>query len=626
MYRRYRTLFLVLLSFVAFNTQVRSQPCQTPLLPLQEGMTVSTCSSSLAGGPSYVVYVHDVRDPQANSPGFDINWFAPHDNNQSGTAWTSAVLGEVFGVCLDQQPNPNIYVAATTLYNTQSTGIGGAGAVYRLDGTTGAPCVAVELPNASAVGLGNLCFDRQNQQFFVANLEDGLIYRFDGSELACGTTIAQATTYDHGIDGRAAQGLAPILDDPTTLRTSLGRRVFAVQKHPSENRLYYSVIWEVGGYGFTASTPTFDPIEDNEIWSVGLAANGDFLPGTAKREVTLPPHALGPEPIVTDIDFSPATCDMALVERTVNGDYASAHSSNVRVFTGNTGGWAPAPCSVLRVGNYGTGNNSAGGGSHDCEGNLWVTGDALHLGGGSDTLYGLQRIELSDNCGDATGSSNGYLVDLDCEVTMQDKTMLGDVEIYRPNCSACSDCMAVEIQIDCDESGDYPLTISVTNLSGVDAERVRIIPLGGETLSASTFVQSVPNGSTFTGNTILGNAIAGTIACFEIWLLDANLEQCCVQEVCVEVSTCCLDFRVLEIECLPDGEYLLTFEVINDSNIPVDRIFLWPTPVGAFTLAPDSFLLGTPLATGQSSGPLSTVVSARFRKPLSASTSPSTTQ
>ena len=602
-----RLAFLGLVIVGLCSVPAFAQPCQTPLLPLQPGMTVSTVSSALPGGVNpYVVFVHDVRDPAVNAPGLDTNWFADHDNNQSGVAWTNSVLGEVFGVCLDDAAAPNIYVGATTIYSTQGTGSGGYGAVYRIDGVSGAVCLAVDLPQsnpADGAGLGNLCFDRTNNQFFVANLDNGLIYRFNS--LDCGTSVQSATTFDHGRDGRPDEGLTVISDNSVLKHTQLGRRVFAVQKHPTENRLYYSVSWEVGGN-------SSNPSEDNEIWSIELdAATGDFVLGTARREIILPSTANGVQPVVTDIDFSPLTCDMALAERSMFGLQTSAHASNVRVYTGNTAGWAPAACSVLRVGDYSVGDNSAGGISHDCDGNLWATGDALHFNTG-DRIYGMQRIDLADNCSDATGSSNAYLVDFDCEINFADKTLLGDVELYRPDCPACGDdqsCMTIEPNIECSADGAYNVTLTITNNSGVDAERIRLLPLGGYSFSPSVFLGTVPAGTSTTINTTLTGVLAGEVICFEVWLLDANLQQCCVEEVCIEIPNCCLDFRVISIDCRPDGTFALTFEVINESAIPVDRIFLWPLTPAGYTFTPDNFLFGTPLGMGQSTGALSTVIS-----------------
>ena len=109
-------------------------------------------------------------------------------------------------MCLDDQPQPSIYVCATTAYGDMSTspypagGLGPAGpaGVYKLDGVTGDVSVFLttgsgtpgtnELPGTGAPGtsvpppgLGNICHDPVHNQFFVSDFDDGLIYRIDSN-------------------------------------------------------------------------------------------------------------------------------------------------------------------------------------------------------------------------------------------------------------------------------------------------------------------------------------------------------------------------------------------------------------------------------------------------------------
>ncbi|MFM1919273.1 MAG: hypothetical protein RLZZ303_907, partial [Candidatus Hydrogenedentota bacterium] len=106
----------------------------------------------------------------------DQNWQPPMDHNEAGVPWTANVLGQVFGIALDNATPPNMYVTATSVYGDFPAGPGGYGAVYRVDGVTGVVCVLATLPNAGPA-LGNICYDEVNSQLFVSNHEDGLIYR-----------------------------------------------------------------------------------------------------------------------------------------------------------------------------------------------------------------------------------------------------------------------------------------------------------------------------------------------------------------------------------------------------------------------------------------------------------------
>ena len=201
------------------------------LLPVDCDEAVVTCYSGVTGNPAtgpvdpngFVVAVIDTRNPAANGAVLGGNWMPPMYHNENGgpnNIWNARNLGQVFGVTLDRAAKPNIYVAATSIYGfapqgwafSQNYGPGGPGAVYKLDGVTGAISTFASLPNTVGAGnkapsLGNICFDRMRNQFFVSNFEDGLIYRLDLSG-----SWSSAQTYDHGSNGRP--NVAPRLPMP----------------------------------------------------------------------------------------------------------------------------------------------------------------------------------------------------------------------------------------------------------------------------------------------------------------------------------------------------------------------------------------------------------------------------
>lgn len=281
---------------------------------------------------------------------------------------TARDVGQVFGVALDAAGPPNVYLSATSAFglhrnadNSQwMEGMwgagGGPGTIYRLDRDAGyAPRVFATVtlngrPN-SGPGLGNIAFDKWNQQLFVSDLETGMIHRFkatDGADLGF---------YDHGTQGRAkfldATGgkpgsLPPIPFDPA-LKARItdcpsgkfdnapecwnfapsGRRVWglAAWKHPQtgETRLYYSV-WSSPAFG----DPSWDVIKDdsdkrNSIWSVKLDPEGGFVADDVRREFVMPDFFKDPAVIarsgysspVSDITFPECggTARMLLGER-----------------------------------------------------------------------------------------------------------------------------------------------------------------------------------------------------------------------------------------------------------------------------------------------------------------------
>jgi hypothetical protein len=229
--------------------------------------------------------------------------------------YSAAVIGQVFGVALDDRSPPDIYVAATSSYglpivapgpNGQPQHIrvgapsaafmpglwgpnGGPGTIWKIDGVTGALSLFANVTLGgranSGAALGGLAYDPASQSLFVADRETGFIHRFgmDGHELE---------RFDHGDTGRAAQGLPPApwtsqapLDvtspqfessNPVTWNYAAPeRRVFGLAVY--QRRLYYAVA------------------DSLQVWSVGLNADGSFG-SDAVIELAVPP-ADGPTEI-----------------------------------------------------------------------------------------------------------------------------------------------------------------------------------------------------------------------------------------------------------------------------------------------------------------------------------------
>jgi hypothetical protein len=142
--------------------------------------------------------------------------------------------GQVFGIALDDQPDPNIYLAATSVFGLNLIGRGAdgkverrktggpgvgwmkgqfgldlqgdPGSIYKVDGTTGAVTLFAKVlldgvPNPGPA-LGNLAYDAAHKQLFVSDLHTGMIHRFaiaDGSELG--------TPYNHCPEVRSPQAV-----------------------------------------------------------------------------------------------------------------------------------------------------------------------------------------------------------------------------------------------------------------------------------------------------------------------------------------------------------------------------------------------------------------------------------
>lgn len=186
---------------------------------------------------------------------------------------------------------------------------GSPGAIWRVDGTTGDVALFATIPNNSGPGLGGVVFDKKTRQVFVSDLDTGLIHRLDED----GQLI---DTFDHGVDGRPAKGLASVSDDgakaniespafdiekPETWGlTPVERRVHGMAVH--QDRLYYAA--------------------DHMIWSIGIDESGRFG-GDARWELDI--DATSPDTQLSDMLFD-AQGRMYVAERAAQrGSYDFSH-------------------------------------------------------------------------------------------------------------------------------------------------------------------------------------------------------------------------------------------------------------------------------------------------------------
>ncbi len=393
-------------------------------------------------------------------------------------------VGQVFAVTLDDgagQDVPNIYLGATSAYGIQivgpdtdgdgqpnrlKTGAPGAlfmpgqfgpapdgkpGTIWRVNGATGDVSAFAALPDNSGPGVGDVVFDKTNRQFFASDLDNGLIYRIssDGNVL---------DSFDHGVNGRPAKGLAPVADDgkmmditspsfdsqdPTTWGyTQKDRKVWGMAVH--DGRLYYAVA--------------------GQVWSIGIGSDGDFA-GDPRWELdatTLP----GDGPI-TDMLFD-GQGRMYLSQRgEPRGSYDYSvyadpgKSSVVRYSLESPDDPATPSVWVPNADEYAIGMRPeyrfADGGialgySHDadtgalqpgtCDTMLWSTGsrlrssvnpDAVDDGTADPDVHGLQGNDASLVRPQNVPPSQAYYIDYDNLFGDAEKSgHMGDVEIWQP--------------------------------------------------------------------------------------------------------------------------------------------------------------------------------------------------
>jgi hypothetical protein len=455
-------------------------------------VAIETSSPSILGGQ--VVKVFDISN--INSAPNDT-WFAM--DRYSDPDWSPQNLGSIFGLAVDG--DGNIFVTATRSWNSDYAASGGWGAVYRLDHITGDITLFASLPNQGA-SLGNIAYDCDHHQFFVSNIEDGLVYRLD----AAGTIL---DTFDHGTPWGGGAGPA-----------ALGDRVWAVEVHGG--RLYYS-IWNEDRQNKSVT-------EENEIWSVELDALGQPT-GLERFEVSIEGYSVdgGDEysSPVSDIRFT-IEGSMLVAERSMNGwDDITAHDARALEFECINGAWT---CDVNRfkVG-FLPGHNASGGidATRDL---VFASGDALHLGSG-DNIYGFQALPMPG--GDVTTSK---LVDYQDNLTTQDKTLIGDLVV-----TDIDYCVPVGLNyVDCMQgsNGSYhEMLFYMSHTGSQPITAIQITPPAGVSVSQDYFTGPFAPMSSYQFNTDVYGAVSG-VHCFEVTVYYQHGAASCTSLFCVDFPEC----------------------------------------------------------------------------------------
>lgn len=425
-----------------------------------KGQAVATCFSGYVPPnynqikDDYVVGIIDVHVPVGGG-----NWPAPMYHGDANS-WKSSKFGQVYGIAIDKRNN--IFITASSSYGNFAAdplgfgATGGSGGIYRLNSATGVgaafvttasytqtPAASVgttTLPNGNGTnvkpGLGNITYDAVHDKLFVTNHEDGVIYRINAI-----SGVVEGF-YDPTVPANPLGTTNPamVADNQTLGFAPLGERIWGIGYNPVDNRIYYSVWMEDLSNG-TATT-------SNIIRSIGLTATGAFNAASDDRaEIKMPdfPSTIRSSP-VADIEFSSAG-KMFVGECSMGGPMSrSAHSSRAFQYTGVSLAWG-TPMQVY-VGAGATQTNSSGGvdygyGGWDkqkrenlfCDSVFWMSGDYLAFFGGFSAVYGLQMTPNSGNT-NANVQATGYFIDLNGVPGTQDKTQIGDVDIFRDSCGS----------------------------------------------------------------------------------------------------------------------------------------------------------------------------------------------
>ncbi|MBT4767070.1 MAG: hypothetical protein HOO04_01785 [Phycisphaerae bacterium] len=460
-------------------------------------IAVQTASPSIIGGN--VVTVFDLSGV-ATAP-LD-SWFAL--NRYTHPTWNQDNLGSIFGLALDG--DGNIYVSATKTWSSDQMGVSGWGAVYKLDTYSGAISTFALLPNAQDASLGSITYDCDHNQFFVTNFGDGKIYRLDMS----GAII---DSYDHGMPWNGSGGWAALRDRP-----------WAVEAH--DGRLYYS-LWN-------EDTVNYSSGDFNEIWSIELDAAGGFVLGTDVSEIILPGfYQTQYSAPVADMRFS-KTGSLLLAERSMQGDsYLGAHQSRLLEYECVAGNWVPSS-NIYEAGGPSYPNSSTGGVDATFD-HTWCGADAMHLST-NDRMYGIQGLPTTGGT-----AADSVLIDYQDNLTIGDKTMLGDVVVAS---SHTPDVVCPTVQVlDVDCIGvlspwDFDLTIGVSNMDPSEyITNVIMTSPSGTTLTPDHVAMSLPPLHSWSFDTVLEGAAQGSTVCIDMDVQFSNGDVC-NEMLCIDLPSC----------------------------------------------------------------------------------------
>lgn len=534
--------------------------------PLVDNLTVPFDPGLVAAATNYdavptdpALWLVDLGNQGAAPVG--TNW---NTDRYTHPAWTMANLGGIFGVTLDG--TGNVFVGHSAVYNDwtgtgDQVGFGGAGAVYRIDGATGTPTLVIKLPqqvDASQPagqqfpGLGQLSWSCPTNRLFVSNFEDGRIYSIDPTN---GAGFKVQSTYAHG--GTVTGALPDAnLADPSDAAgfASLGKRIWAVKAAGS--RVYYST-WSRDS-GRAGAGP-------NQIWSVAIDGSGNFVANSHALEFTLPsrPGFSYSNP-VADITFD-ANCCMLVAERSMYSDTAtSAHDARVMRFCqGADNAWTEDL--TFAIGIF-SGENATGGVAYETGGadQVWAMSDAISFP--SPMVYGLQG---QDAVGQTVASS--YWVDLDGVQTDNQKTALGSIDV---NClGAASPCEFATLDIDCVPNADgtmgYLWSVEITNNSNAAANLLILGDLAFAPNNVIVLNPPLAPGASIVLDIPISIGVPGSTFCFQATLAASAKDDCCSEEICIELPDCtCMDTDVVVTDLPGNGGFTFSMNLMNLANAP----------------------------------------------------------
>jgi hypothetical protein len=593
---------------------------------MQPGISVATCSAptkvngvNVPAAAQFVFGLLDLRNPPPAKYGVGGPpaplWNPPMHHEAS---WTAQNLGMVFGTEIDG--TGNIYLTAGGIYPSGwgnlytafrgygalgggATSLAAAGTIYKIDRITGVPTVfnSTPLPQqatnmgagfTSGPGLGNIAYDKTNNQFFVTNMEDGKIYRLNAAGALVGTAFDPLTA-DNG-----AAGMPPLTE-----------RLWGICVY---NRQVYYSVWNVGNV-----------VSPSKIRRVNLDGTGAFLPLTDVEVLTVPGSSTMAYDWATvqlptsDIEISQDGKKMMLAQRGLrdwgpdNGvaSYIAATNHSGKVLQATLTGAVWSVVSGIQSGNSWGHGEGYGGVDWGMENGLqeevvWCSSADLAHGPGPHGLQGTRPADFFPTFPFAKVPLY-FKVPYDPAATTagpDEKGIGGDVDIMQLDIP--TPCIRIARQQMGCKDGKQRWTVTFENTSDFDISYAAIDGITGGVTGPTTLFPILPAvqlGEFKTmGFDFTVPAPAPGEFCFELLIHNADLSKCCSTKVCVKPELClCIQREWFPISKPLGRQYCIT--LTNLSGQTATKAIFASQPVGSVCpIFTNPIMTFPPLLHGQS--------------------------
>lgn len=431
---------------------------------LKYGDVMTTHSGDMypSSDPTKQYVLQQVRVSNTFNAPLGMTWLPSSNPNQPTDFifhypnWRKDSLGYIFGLTIDDVGN--VFTSRTNIFGIGET-FGSKTIpslrIWKINATDGKHEIFADIPSSGTSScngctgglssLGNLKFYKG--LIYVSSQHDGKIYCYNAGQTNQTTPLF---SFDPRFGDNSVNGENNIGQNGSEAISNQNLWGLAIRETVSGAKLFYARL---------------DPVE---IWSIPLLTNGDFDKGMNNvNEIKEVANTILSKYPISDMSFSSNGNKLLIGERygiNKNG----VHKTRVFELEFNTFGSQGNQWNFLnefQVGGYHSSGvsienrNSAGGVTYSnviiksdnilgCDSTIWYTADAIFYPTSTSYTtqdpqdanyksYGIQGIKSKYPANSYV--SNSVIIDLDNDINVADKYLLGDVEAFNKkiNCNSC---------------------------------------------------------------------------------------------------------------------------------------------------------------------------------------------